>query len=204
MKNLGLVALAAVAALVLGFGALIAATMIRAGPLLDHTSSVATDTIAPIATDDVAAVTDNGLVAPLTNIGEISSTTAAGMGDGLGTGFATLAALPLLCYIAALIAIAGMIAFLKLDGDVGKDVRKIGGAAFRRSLSVGGYAITGLGIAIFALSAAIASDTGLARADGGGYSGQDSSSFPLWTLVALSLGGVALAIGGMFPKKVAR
>ena len=140
MKNLGLVALAAVAALVLGFGALIAATMIRAGPLLDHTSSVATDTIAPIATDDVAAVTDNGLVAPLTNIGEISSTTAAGMGDGLGIAYDNVVASPLLFYIGFGITLMGVavigINYLRATGA--DDVRKIGGAAFRRSLSVGG------------------------------------------------------------------
>ncbi len=39
----------------------------------------------------------------------------------------------------------------------------------------------------------------------GGYLGQDSSAgFPMWTLVALTLGAVALAAGGMVTKKVTR
>jgi hypothetical protein len=39
----------------------------------------------------------------------------------------------------------------------------------------------------------------------GGYLGQDSSAgFPLWTLVALALGSVALVAGGMVTRKVSK
>ena len=90
LKMIGLGALAAIAALVLSFGAA-GTTQIR-GPDstslgVDHMSAPSADQAVlnnSSAVLDVAAVDGNGQLAPLSKIGEISSTTATGVEDGLG------------------------------------------------------------------------------------------------------------------------
>lgn len=128
-RRIGLLALMALATLGLGFVMFVGAAMIRDGPTAatqsgDVNSTVGTTVGLPSAILNVTTLAGDE------TINLVSTTTATGMEDGFGTSLATMATLPLIFYIAAMITIVGAMAFLTLRHDelVDKRVRTIGGA----------------------------------------------------------------------------